>query len=48
MTTAEARPIAQLSQELDRERIARRQAEAKLAGMRSAVAELLFRPSFSG
>jgi hypothetical protein len=40
MTTAEARQIAQLRQLLDQERIARKQAEQKLAGMRSAVVRL--------
>ena len=38
MTTAEARRMAQLSQQLDQERIARRQAEHRLAGTRSALA----------
>jgi hypothetical protein len=40
MTTAEGRRIAQLTEELDRERIARRLAEQWLSGMRSAVVRL--------
>jgi hypothetical protein len=40
MTTSEARRIAQLALQLDEERIARRQAEQRLAGMCSAVVRL--------
>jgi hypothetical protein len=40
MTTAEARQINQLRQQLDQERIARRQAEQKLGGYRSALVKL--------
>jgi hypothetical protein len=40
MTTAEARRMAQVSLQLDQERIARRQLEHKLAGTRSALVKL--------
>jgi hypothetical protein len=38
--TAQAIEITRLRQQLDQERIARKQAEQKLAGMRSAVVRL--------
>jgi hypothetical protein len=40
MTTAEARQINQLRLQLDQERTARRQAEYKVAGLRSTVVRL--------